>query len=195
MSDEVASDKVIVDDFGAGYKATKHLVDVGCKRIAILSTPDYVNVAALRTMGYKRALEDSNMLVEDDLICRIDDTSDINDQISRFMNNDHIKFDGILGVNEIYAATAIKIAKEKGIHIPNELAVVGFTDGLISLFSTPPLSTVKQHGVTIGEQATELLLDRIQHKDRNNNFKQKIISTDLIVRKSSQKSEDVSLIN
>lgn len=187
VSDEIACDKVIVDDFGGGYKATKHLVDMGCKRIAILATPDYVNVGALRTQGYKKALEESNMAVGDDLIFKVNDKSDISTQIGRFMNSG-IKFDGVLGVNEIYAAIAIKIAKEKGIDIPNDLAVVGFTDGLISLFSTPALSTVKQHGTTIGEQAAELLLDRIQSKEKDKAYEQKVISTDLVIRKSSEKN-------
>lgn len=187
VSDEIACDKVIVDDFGGGYKATKHLVDMGCKRIAILATPDYVSVGALRTKGYKKALEESNMAIGDDLIFKVDDKSDISTQIGSFMNSG-IEFDGVLGVNEIYAAIAIKIAKEKGIDIPNDLAVVGFTDGLISLFSTPALSTVKQHGITIGEQAAELLLDRIQSKEKDKAYEQKVISTDLVIRKSSEKN-------
>ena len=187
VSDEISCDKVIVDDFGGGYNATKHLVDMGCKKIAIFSTPDYVNVGALRTRGYKKALEESNMAIEDDLIFKVDDKSDITAQINSFMDRDKIKFDGILGVNEIYAAIALKIAREKGMDIPNDLAVVGFTDGLISLFSTPALSTVKQHGTTIGEQAAELLLDRIQHNRNDKAYEQKVISTDLVIRKSSQK--------
>ncbi|HUH48038.1 MAG TPA: LacI family DNA-binding transcriptional regulator [Arenibacter sp.] len=187
VCEEIQCDKVIVDDFGGGYSATKHLADIGCKRIAILSTPDYVNVGAKRTVGYKKALEDSNMEVEQELIFKVDDKSAVTDQISRFMSSD-VKFDGILGVNEIYAAIAIKIAREKGIDVPNDLAVVGFTDGLISLFCTPTLSTVKQHGMTIGQQAAELLLDRIQNKEKNKPFEQKVISTDLLIRKSSQKS-------
>ena len=187
VTDEISCDKVIVDDFGGGYNATKHLVDMGCKRIAILSTPDYVNVGALRTRGYRKALEESNMAIEEDLIFKVDDQLDITTQISSFMDHDKIKFDGILGVNEIYAAMALKIAREKGMDIPNDLAVVGFTDGLISLFSTPALSTIKQHGITIGEQAAELLLDRIQHNRNDKAFEQKVISTDLVIRKSSQK--------
>src|SRR5690606_187968 len=183
VSDEIQCDKVIVDDFGGGYKSTKHLVDMGCKKIAILATPDYVNVGALRTQGYRKALEESNMAVMDDLIFKVDDKSDITTQISSFMNSG-VNFDGILGVNEIYAAIAIKLAKEKGIDIPNDLAVVGFTDGLISLFSTPALSTVKQHGTTIGQQAAELLLDRIQNKEKDRPYEQKVISTDLVIRKS-----------
>ncbi len=195
VADEVPSDKVVVDDFGGGYKATKHLMEMGCKNIAIISTPDYINVGSLRTKGYIKALEENKIPIDNRLILKVDDKLDLSQQIAQFMDNKEVRIDGILGVNEIYAAIAIKIAKEKGIYIPDELAVVGFTDGLISLFSTPEMSTIKQHGKTIGEQAAELLLDRIQQKDKNKGYERKVISTDLIVRKSSQKTTDIPIIN
>ena len=53
--DEILCDKVVVDDFGAGYKATKHLLNTGCKKVAILTTPEYVNVGTLRRKGFSRA--------------------------------------------------------------------------------------------------------------------------------------------
>ena len=188
VSEEINCDKVIVDDIGGGHKATEHLIDIGCKKIAVLSTPDHVNVGALRTIGYKKALRENNLKIDCNLIFKVNDKSDITAQIEGFMNDKAIKFDGVLAVNEIYAATVIKIAKEKELHIPNDIAVVGFTDGLISSFSTPTLSTIDQHGMTIGELAAELLLDRLQHKDDTKNYESKIISTDLIIRKSSQKN-------
>lgn len=187
ISDKIDCDKVIVDDIGGGYKATKHLLDVGCKKIAILSTPDHVNVGALRTIGYKKALEESNIKVNNDLIFKVNDKSNITEQITTFMHNTTIEYDGIVAVNEIYAANVIKIAKEKDLQIPKDLCVVGFTDGLISSFSTPSLSTIDQHGITIGEHAAELLLDRIQNKEVHREYQRKVVSTDLIIRKSSEK--------
>ncbi|MEP0212974.1 MAG: substrate-binding domain-containing protein, partial [Cellulophaga sp.] len=162
--------------------------NVGCKNIAILSTPDHVNVGALRTIGYKRALEEKGITINEDLIFKVNDNSSITEQISAFMHNSTLNYDGVVAVNEIYAANVIKIAKEKDLQIPNELCVVGFTDGLISSFSTPSLSTIDQHGITIGEHAAELLLDRIQNKDINKEYQRKVISTDLIIRKSSEKN-------
>ncbi|MGJ8732109.1 LacI family DNA-binding transcriptional regulator [Cellulophaga fucicola] len=191
ISDKIDCDKVIVDDIGGGYKATKHLLDVGCKKIAILSTPDHVNVGALRTIGYKKALEESNIKVNNDLIFKVNDKSNITEQITTFMHNTTIEYDGIVAVNEIYAANVIKIAKEKDLQIPKDLCVVGFTDGLISSFSTPSLSTIDQHGITIGEHAAELLLDRIQNKEVHREYQRKVVSTDLIIRKSSEKNTDL----
>jgi transcriptional regulator, LacI family len=55
--DDMYCDKVILDDVGAGYKATKHLIDTGCKHIALLTTPGHVNVGALRQKGYLKSIK------------------------------------------------------------------------------------------------------------------------------------------
>lgn len=188
VSDEIACDKVLVDDAGGGYKATNHLIDIGCKRIALLTTPDHVNVGTQRRLGYIRALEENNRKINNDLIIKINESFDIAEQIKKLLNSPDKLPDGIFAVNEIYAATAMKIAREKGLNVPEDIAVIGFTDGLISEFSTPSLSTVAQHGFTMGEQAADLLLNRIQKKENaENDFERKVISTNLKIRNSTQK--------
>ncbi len=188
VTDQIACDKVLVDDVGGGYKATNHLIDIGCKRIAILTTPDHVNVGTERRIGYEKALEENGRKIDSDLIIKINENFDIAEQIKKLLDNTDKLPDGIFAVNEIYAATAMKTAREKGLNIPKDIAVIGFTDGLISEFSTPPLSTVAQHGFTMGEQAAELLLDRIQKSENEEkNFERKVISTNLKIRNSTQK--------
>jgi len=186
VSDDIHCDKVIVDDAGGAYKATKHLIEIGCKRIAIITTPDFVTVGALRTKGYKKALKEKGRSIDESLIIKVNEKFDIKKQIEGLINQSKLP-DGILAVNEIYAAIAMKIAKEKELRIPEDIAFIGFTDGLISEFSTPSLSTVAQHGFMMGEQAAELLLDRIQQKNLDEgSFQRKVISTDLRIRKSTK---------
>ena len=188
ISDELKCDKVIVDDVGGGYKATKHLIDLGCKKIALLTTPDHVNVGEQRKLGYIKALEENNIIVDNDYILKINEKFDISEQIRNLLNHPAKMPDGIFAVNEIYAATAMKISREKGLNIPDDIAVIGFTDGLISEFSTPPLSTVAQHGFTMGEHAAELLLKRIQQKENVEQiYERKVISTNLKIRNSTQR--------
>ena len=195
VADEIPCDKVLVDDIGGGYKATKHLIDIGCKRIAILTTPDHVNVGTDRKLGYIRALKEAQKSVDKELIIKINENFNIAEQIEKLLNSPENMPDGIFAVNEIYAATAMKIAREKGLHVPKDIAVIGFTDGLISEFSTPSLSTVAQHGFTMGEQAAELLLNRIK-KDKHDEsaFEKKVISTNLKIRNSTQKNSKKSNI-
>lgn len=188
VTDEIDCDKVIVDDVSGAYRAVKHLIDIGCKKIALISTPDHVSVGALRALGYTKALKDNGRKIDESLIIKVDEHYNVAQQIEMLLNNSNNMPDGILAVNEIYAARAMKIAKERGFNIPEDIAIIGFTDGLISEFSSPSLSTVAQHGFTMGEHAAELLLERINQSDSDEkSFETKIISTDLRIRKSTEK--------
>lgn len=189
VSDLVECDKVVVDDVGGGYKATEHLLSIGCERIALITTPNHVSVGALRREGYEKALNDQDKFVDEDLILKVDDRKSIIEQIKYFIEGAKELPDGIVAVNEIYAARAVKIAQDIGFKVPEDIAVVSFSDGLIAEFSTPALSTIVQHGYTMGELAGELLLNRIQLKNSQDiNYERKVISTNLKVRDSSKKS-------
>ncbi len=184
--DDINCNKVITDDIGGGYLACNHLIKMGCKRIAILTTPDHISVGIKRKKGYLKALHDNNYPIDEDLILKIDEKNSIEDQINNLFELTNPP-DGIFGVNEIYAATAIKIAHKKGLKIPDDIAIMGFTNGLISDFTTPPLTTVAQHGSTMGERALELLLDEIEYQDTDYKYKTEVIKTDLIMRNSTKK--------
>jgi LacI family transcriptional regulator len=193
-SDEIKCDQVIVDDIGGGYKATKHLIEEGCKRIAILTTPDYVSVGKLRMQGYVKALSENNLDLNKGYVVKVQENANFRDQILDFFEKTPVLPDGIVCVNEIYAATAIKIAKQKGLTVPDDIAVIGFTDGLISEFSSPSLSTVAQHGFTMGEQAAQLLLNRINNKNTEDiDYEKVIISTDIKKRDSTKKMQESML--
>ncbi|WP_299158496.1 LacI family DNA-binding transcriptional regulator [uncultured Tenacibaculum sp.] len=176
-------DKVIVDDIGAGYKATKHLLDLGCKNIAIVTTPEHVTVGLHREQGYEKALKEVGEDIDKNLIIEVDEDRDIYTQINELFKQ---KIDAVFAVNEIYAAIAIRIAKEKGMRIPEDISVVGFTDGLISEYSSPSITTVVQHGFTMGKQAAEMLIDRIENEDENRRFQTKVISSNLKIRESTK---------
>lgn len=177
-------DKVIVDDIGAGYKATKHLLDIGSKQIGIVTTPEHVIVGLERYQGYQRALKEAGLKVNRKLVVNVDEKEDIYEQIKALFEQN---IDAIFAVNEIYAAIAIRIAKEKGLNIPEDVSVIGFTDGLISEYSSPSITTVVQHGFTMGEQAAELLIDRIENTEGDLPPQTKVISSNLKIRESSRR--------
>ncbi len=180
--DSIDCDKVIVDDIGGGYKATKHLIEQGRKRIAMLSTPAHVNIGVLREKGYTRALKEFNLLESSNLAIEVDDNSDLKEQIFKVIDKD---IDAIFAVNEIYAAVAIRAIREKGMKVPEDISVVGFTDGLISEYSSPSITAIVQHGFTMGKQAVELLIDRIENESENLPPATKVISSTLNIRESS----------
>jgi LacI family transcriptional regulator len=181
--DDVLCDKVVVDDVGAGYKATKHLLENGRKNIALITTPKHVNVGALRRQGYEKALIEHYIKTDNDLIVEIDETKDITFQIEKVFKKD---IDGVFAVNEIYAAKSMKIAKEQGKVIPDDISIIGFTDGLISEYSSPSITTIAQHGFTMGQQAVDLLIQRIENDTANFKPKKIVISSNLKLRESTK---------
>jgi LacI family transcriptional regulator len=200
---EVDCDKVIVDDYKGSLKAVKKLISTGCKNIALLTTMDYVSVGKLRTQGYLQALEDSEIPPKASLILKLDDSLALEDhldilesQIEQFFKNNN-KIDGVFAVNELYAITAMKVARKFGFKIPEDIQVIGFTDGVLSKHATPSLTTVSQHGQIMGEKAANLLIDRLEIEDevsteyaeeneRDEHFKTIVIETELIERDSTK---------
>lgn len=185
ISNDILCDKVIIDDQLAAYEATNFLISKGLKKIALLTTVDYVSVGKLRTDGYLNVLHDHGIEVDESLIIRIEDTEHCDEKINELLENKSV--DAILAVNELFAVTAIKLAMAKGIKIPEDLSVVAFTDGIISKYSTPTITTISQNGIKMGRKAAEILINRLELEDEDDeHYRTEIIETNLIIRESTK---------
>ena len=194
--DEIRCDKVIIDDYSGSKKAVEKLISNGCKNIGIITTKDYVSVGKLRTKGYLKALEDNKIQAKPSLILKVDDKLISEESLEKIEKEVELLFeknnnvDGIFGVNELYAITAMKVAGKLGKRIPEDVQVIGFTDGVLSKHSNPSLSTVSQHALEMGEKAAELLIDRLENDDEDDieeeSYQTVIIETELIERDSTK---------
>lgn len=183
--EDIACDKVIIDDVTGGKKAVQYLVDIGCKNIALISTVDYVSVGKLRTKGYKEALEENNIPVRADLILKIEDMKDSEAEIEQFLKDKEI--DGIFAVNEHFAISAIKTIQEQGKKVPDDVSVIGFTDGELSKRFIPSLTTVSQHGMRMGEESARLLIEKLERTPvEEEYYKTIIVETELVTRNSTK---------
>ena len=185
VTNEILCDKVIIDDHLAAYNATQYLIDKGFKKIALLSTVDYVSVGKLRTEGYIKALLDNDIKVEESIILKIEDTDNFEAPIETLINKNNI--DAIFAVNEIFAVTAIKLANKLGKKIPEDISIIGFTDGIISKYSSPSITTVSQNGIKMGEKAAKMLIEKleIEEEDYEEQYKTEVIETELVEREST----------
>jgi len=199
MFDRVVSDincdKVIVNDFGGAKSAVEKLITNGCKSIALITTKDYVSVGKLRTQGYMDALNDAGFELESELILKLDDKLDYEVHLDALENEiEHLfksntSIDGVFAVNELYALSAMKVARKLGLRIPKDVQVIGFTDGVLSKHSTPSLTTVSQHAQVMGEKAADLLINRLETEYNENEdeaCQTVVIETDLIERESTK---------
>ncbi len=183
----IACDKVIVDDFEAGYKATKFFIQTGCSTIAIVTPIVDSVISRLRIEGYKKALAENNIPFDDKLVEATDSSEDLELTLSLLLN--YKKIDGIMALDEITAVKVMSIVKSRGYHVPNDISIIGFTNGELSKYVTPAITMVSQHGRYIGETVAKILIDRIEHKDSDDPFETKTIRTSLVVRDSTLKLE------
>jgi LacI family transcriptional regulator len=186
VSDEILCDKVIIDDKLAAYEAVQSLIDKGRKKIALVTTVDYVSVGKLRTDGYTKALLDNGLPFNEKLIIKIEDVDTCEIIIGKLLEDKVI--DAVFAVNELFAVTSIKAANKIGLNVPKDLAVIAFTDGIISKYSTPTITTVSQSGVKMGNRAAKMLIDRLEsetEEEEDENYTTEVIETHLIEREST----------
>jgi len=189
VTNEVLCDKVIIDDKLAAYEAVQSLIDKGRKKIALVTTVDYVSVGKLRTDGYTKALLDRGLPFDEKLIIKIENMDTCEETIEKLLEDKAI--DAVLAVNELFAVTIVKTAKKIGINVPDDLAVIAFTDGIISKYSTPTITTVSQNGIKMGNIAAKILIERLEEEEKEfdeeeeENYKTVVIETNLIEREST----------
>ena len=183
VTNDVFCDKVIIDDQLAAYEAIQYFIAKGFKKIALLTTVDYVSVGKLRTEGYIKALMDNGIEIVEALIVKIEDIDNCSNKIEALIKSQ--EFDALFAVNELFAVTAIKLANKHGKKVPDNFSVIGFTDGIISQFSTPSISTVSQNGIKMGRKAAKMLIDRLEKEEDYEQYTTEIIETQLVLREST----------
>lgn len=185
VADGINCDKVVVDDFDSAYDATSHLIKLGSKKIALLSTIQNLSVGKLRLEGYKKALTDSNVPIDENLIILETSIEDFDVKLQQLISSK--KMDAIFALDEHSSTMSMRMALKKGIKIPEELNIIGFADGVWSRRLTPSLSTVSQHAPEIGAKAAELLIHKLNSKDEFYQPQTVVIKTELRRRESTRK--------
>jgi LacI family transcriptional regulator len=179
------NNNVIIDDFKSAFTATEHLILKKCKIISHFGGTQNLEIYQNRLKGYKAALKEYNIPFNEELVI-----------ISRLMENEGslnvkkllalpYKVDGIFCANDVVAISAIQYLKEQDVKIPEEIAVVGFSNESISSVIEPALTTINQPGFKIGVVATNLLLSKIMNDNIKLLSQTVIVETNIIERKST----------
>ncbi len=185
---ELETDRVVVDDYQGAFNATEHLINEGCRNIFLLSTTDYLEIGKERKKGFIDAMCKNGQKIREEQILKCDTIADARDIIPELFSLANPP-DGIFAVNDLTAAETMIIAKEHGIKIPEDLAIVGFTNGQIAQLTDPRLSSVEQFGFNIGREAVKMLIKRLETVPNDYPVETKVIETKLIVKGSSRRAE------
>lgn len=180
VSDTVDCDKVIIDDFGAAYEATNHLIAEGRKTIVLLNAIDDLSVGKLRVNGYLKAIEQSENYPNKPIVVVTEKNGDIEDAIHQLFD-DNPNIDGILSIDNTTGVLALQNALKRGYEVPKVLSIIGFSDEDVLQFTDPKLSTVSQHTLDIGKASVKMLIEKMEAKAPVQSVI-KTIKTNLVLR-------------
>ncbi|UII30767.1 LacI family transcriptional regulator [Fulvivirga ulvae] len=188
VCDAINCSKVVVDDFDGAYQVTKHLIQQGYKRIAHLAGPESLILSKHRMDGYKKALKEHDMEFDESIILRgraADNETLARELTTQLLNSDNPP-DAMFAINDRAALGVMKAAKEKGLRIPQDFAIAGFSNWEFTAMTDPAITTVDQPGFKMGQEAAKLLIREIEaEEDEIIEPETRILKTDLIIRGSS----------
>lgn len=180
---------VIIDNYKCGYIATQHLIEQGCKRVALLTANLQRNVYAQRHRGYTDALYDAGITYDKNLVL----VKDLKEQSALDAAHEILKMkqlpDGLFCTNDFKAAVCMQELKRHGVRVPQDIAIVGFNNDSISKIIDPQLSTINYPGTDMGEITARNLINHLKGVGNINTTNRIIVKSELIIRDSSRRKK------
>lgn len=190
VPEEIQTHKIIANNFQGTFDGTKHLIHEGFKRIAHITSSNFLSITKERFEGYKSALTKNNFQLNDDLIKYCDHGGMIPEETEEAVTqllNLKVPPDAILTASDRLSTTTFVLLKKMGIRIPEDIALVGFTNSNATDIFDPSLTTIVQPAFKMGRAATEELIKLIESKRKVTHFDKIVLNTELVIKNSSRK--------
>ncbi len=172
---------VVVDDYMGAYNAVTHLIESGCQRIAFYGSPMQLQISKNRYNGYKDALLKHGLAVDEKIVRVCDNRGDAETITPEILALDH-RPDGFFAVNDDTAIGILYTVKRAGFKVPDDISICGFTNGQRAIACDPMLTTVEQRGRRVGEEAAEILMDKVEGLLPIEKIEKRVVRTRLIIR-------------
>lgn len=169
------------DDAAASANVTRHLLDLGHKRIAFFAGPQMSPWAHDRFAGYKKALREAHVEIDDSLIFQAGATIEEGEKTAVQFLGESTGATAVQAVNDMVAIGAGSLFLKQGLKIPQDISLAGFGNVLVSEHFRVPLTTVRQPKFRLGVAAMELMLAQL----RREKFESKRLPADLVIRQST----------
>ncbi|MBP3213196.1 MAG: LacI family DNA-binding transcriptional regulator [Prevotella sp.] len=177
----VNASRVVVDDYMGAFNAVTHLINTGCRRIAFYGSPMTLEISKNRYNGYRDALLHQGLQPREDWIRVCDNRADAEAITPAILQQEEIP-DAFFAVNDDTAIGILYTAKRMGYRVPDDISVCGFTNGYRAIACDPMLTTVEQRGVTVGEEAANILISQVEGTLPANHVEKRVVRTRLIIR-------------
>lgn len=188
VTDEIATHKVIANNFKGAYDATRHLLEQGFRRIAHITSSVSLSITAERLQGYKKALADAGLQPDERYIKLCEHGGMIQEEtrqaLSELLQLEQ-RPDAIFTASDRLSTTTLSLLRQMKIAVPQQIALVGFTNSISADIFNPSLTSVVQPALEMGQQVTDLLIQLIESKRPVTEFQKRILDTELKIRDSS----------
>ncbi len=179
----IACDSVVAENVSGAYKAVRHLLDLGHTRIGIITGPMGVATSEERIEGYKRALLESSVAVQHDLICEGNYRQHSGYECTCGLMKLPNPPTAIFACNDLMAVGALSALEDHGLKVPDDVAVVGYDDITVASVTRPRLTTVAQPKYEMGAVACRMLIERLKNPDKP--YQSTVLEPQLVIRESS----------
>lgn len=187
VCEEMASANVTTDDYEGGHKATSHLIEKGCKRIAYLMIARNLSIGQKRMAGYRDALQQHGHSFEESLVINCSNDKEQNYQLIKNIITSENPPDGIFASVEHLAISSYYACKEQGLNIPGDIKIVSFSNLETAPLLNPSLTTITQPAYNIGKEAASILCKTLSKKNVNSEDDESVeLKSELIERESTQ---------
>jgi LacI family transcriptional regulator len=184
-NDELELSHVVVDDYLGGFKATEHLIQQGCNRIAHFAGAQRISIYRDRLRGYKDALIAHDLPFTESLVIESNlQLEDGRNSMAQLLRSKEMP-NGVFSSSAYGILGALQVLKEKNIRVPQDVALVGFSNEPYTSFTEPSLTTVEQHSLRMGNAAAEIFLEEVLDDDKKFIPQKVVLKPELIVRQSS----------
>lgn len=177
----VEASRVVVDDYMGAYTAVSHLIDTGCRRIAYYGTKLTMEIGKNRYNGYRDALLKNGLTPNPDWVKECDNRADAEAFTPNLLQQEEVP-DAFFAVNDDTAIGILYTTKRMGFRVPEDISICGFTNGNRAIACDPMLTTVEQRGVTVGEEAANILINEVEGSVPNGKVERRVVRTRLIIR-------------
>lgn len=175
---------VAIDDYAAACTAVNHLISTGHRKIAFINSSLTNNYAIHRERGYRDCMQKAGLPINEKWVMHLPDVSyDVAIGSVAALFEPESFPDACFCVSDVFAASVIKLAVDRGISVPGDLSVIGFDDIDLATMTTPAITTIHQPAYQLGWQACNLLIEQLENPSES--VRRIILNTDLIVRDST----------
>lgn len=185
-NDQLEISHVVIDDYQGAYKAVSHLIQQGCKKIAHFTNLQKISIYRERLRGYKAALQDHDIPFRPEYVIESDmQLLDGRKSMEKLLSLS-VMPDAVFSSSDLGAMGALQVCKENNIKIPQQVAIIGFSNEPFTMFSDPPLTSIDQHCKRMGNIASDIFLEEVKLSSAEKFIPKKIVlMPELIIRKSS----------